>query len=93
MRKKKIVDKVVAVVGNNAILLSDIENQYIQTPNKEKYEHIDLKCSILEELIYQNFLLHQAEIDSITVSDKEVESEMDRRLRYFINQIGSEKKT
>lgn len=90
--QKKIVDKVVAVVGNNAILLSDIENQYIQTPNKEKYENIDLKCSILEELIYQNFLLHQAEIDSVTVSDKEVESEMDRRLRYFINQIGSEKK-
>ncbi len=90
--QKKIIDKVVAVVGNNAILLSDIENQYIQTPNKEKYENIDLKCSILEELIYQNFLIHQAEIDSITISDKEVESEMDRRLRYFINQIGSEKK-
>ncbi len=90
--QKQVIDKVVAVVGNNAILLSDIENQYYQTPNKENYENIDLKCSILEELIYQNFLLHQAEIDSVTISDKEVESEMDRRLRYFINQAGSEKK-
>ncbi len=52
----QIVDKVVAVVGNNAILLSDIENQYYQTPNKKEYDNIDLKCNILEELIYQNFL-------------------------------------
>lgn len=90
--QKTVIDKVVSVVGNHAILLSDIENQYYQTPQKENYEHIDLKCSILEELIYQNFLLHQAELDSVVVSDKEVESEMDRRLRYFISQIGSEKK-
>lgn len=90
--QKPIIDKVVAVVGNNAILLSDIENQYHQTPEKSKYDGIDLKCNILEELIYQNFLLHQAEIDSITVGEKEIESEMERRLRYFINQIGSEKK-
>jgi peptidyl-prolyl cis-trans isomerase SurA len=90
--QKPVVDKVVAVVGNNAILLSDIENQYHQTPDKSKYDGIDLKCNILEELIYQNFLLHQSEIDSVTVGEKEVESEMERRLRYFINQIGSEKK-
>lgn len=88
----QIVDKVVAVVGNNAILLSDVENQYYQTPNKKEYDAVDLKCNILEELIYQNFLIHQAEIDSVTVSDKEVEVEMDRRLRYFISQLGSEKR-
>jgi peptidyl-prolyl cis-trans isomerase SurA len=90
--QKPIIDKVIAVVGNNAILYSDVENQYIQMLNKEKYEGIDLKCSIFEELVYQNLLLHQAEMDSVTVSDKEVESEMDRRLRYFINQVGGEKK-
>lgn len=90
--QKNIIDKVVAIVGNNAVLLSDIENQYHQTPDKSKYDGIDLKCKILEELIYQNFLIHQAEIDSITVGEKEIESELERRLRYFINQIGSEKK-
>jgi len=90
--QKPVIDKVIAVVGNNAILLSDLENQYHQMPDKSKYDNIDLKCNILEELIYQNFLLHQAEIDSVTIGDKEVESEMERRLRYFINQIGSEKK-
>ncbi len=90
--QSNVIDKVVAVVGNNCILLSDIENQYYQMPDKEKMDNVDLKCSILEEQIYQNLLLHQAELDSITVSEKEVESEMERRLRYFINQIGSEKK-
>ncbi len=90
--QKQVIDKVIAVVGNNAILFSDVENQYYQIPNKETYENVDLKCSILEELIYQNLLLHQAELDSVIISDKEVEIEMDRRLRYFINQVGSEKK-
>jgi peptidyl-prolyl cis-trans isomerase SurA len=90
--QKNVIDKVVAVVGNNCILLSDIENQYYQTPDKEKMDNVDLKCSILEEQIYQNLLIHQAELDSVVVGEKEVESEMEHRLRYFINQIGSEKK-
>ncbi len=90
--QKPVIDKVVAVVGNNAILLSDVENQYYQTPDKSKYDNIDLKCNILEELIFQNFLIHQAEIDSVSVGEKEVENEMERRLRYFISQVGSEKK-
>lgn len=89
--QKPIIDKIVAIVGNNAILLSDIENQYYHIPDKSNYDNIDLKCNILEEMILQNFLIHQAEIDSVTIGDKEVEYEMGRRLRYFIKQIGSEK--
>ncbi len=88
----KIIDQIIAVVGDNYILKSDIENQFLQLESKSDYQGVDLKCNILEELLYQNLLLHQAAIDSLTVSDKEIDSQLDRRIRYFVSQVGSEKK-
>ncbi len=88
-----MVDKVVGVVGNNIILQSDIENQYLQmraqgyTGNAER-----MKCQILEDLLTQRLFLDQAQVDSIEVTESEVENELDRRLRMFINQIGSQEK-
>ncbi|MCK4664077.1 MAG: peptidylprolyl isomerase [Bacteroidales bacterium] len=87
-----VVDKVIAVVGNNIILYSDIENQKIQLQTQGYYSSAGIKCEILEELLFQKLLITQAKIDSIEVTDKEIDSELDRRMRYFINQIGSEKK-
>jgi len=89
----KLIDKVVAVVGENAIYYSDIENQYMQyimqgyTSNGNA-----VRCQIFEELLFAKLLLNQAQIDSIDISDEQVESEMDRRLQYFISQIGSREK-
>lgn len=88
---KKIVDKVVAIVGENSILYSDIENQYLQyimqgyTANSQ-----DIRCRIFEEILFAKLLLNQAQLDSIEISDDQVESEMDRRLQYYISQIGSQ---
>lgn len=87
------IDKIVAIVGQNAILYSDIENQYMQylmqgyTSDREA-----IRCQIFEELLFAKLLLNKAELDSITVSDEQVETEMDRRLQYFISQIGSQEK-
>ena len=50
------------------------------------------KCELFEGILFQKLLLHQARVDSVTVSDEEVESEINRRMSYFIAQIGSEKK-
>ena len=86
-----IVDGIVAIVGGNIILKSDLEMQYIQfrsqgniTGSPER-----IKCQILEDLLLQKLVLHQAEVDSIKVTDVMVENEMDRRMRYFIAQAGS----
>lgn len=80
-----IVDRVVAVVGNKPILESAIESQYTQA----RARNIGTtKCKIYEEMLYQKLLVAQAEIDSITVSDKEVEAEIQDRLQQFINQLG-----
>ncbi len=86
------VDRVIAVVGGKAILQSDLETQYLQYKS-QGYDKMDnVHCFILEELLYQTLLMNQAEIDSVKVSDAQVESELERRLRYFVSQIGSEKK-
>lgn len=89
----KVIDKVVAVVGDNAIYYSDIENQYMQyIMQGYTSDGQAIRCKIFEEILFAKLLLNQAQIDSIQISDEQVESEMDRRLQYFISQIGSKEK-
>jgi len=90
--QNKVIDQVIAIVGSKAILLSDIEIEYLQYISQGMIPKESFKCDLLEELMYQKLLLNQALIDSVTVGDAQVESEMNRRIRYFINQIGSQEK-
>ena len=89
-----VVDGVVAVVGGNMVLKSDIEGQYLQLRGQGviKGSPAKVKCQILDKLLYMKLLLHQAQVDSIKVTDNQVEAEMDRRMRYFISQAGSPEK-
>lgn len=89
-----VVDEVVAVVGKEYILLSDVEQQYLQMKMQEgiKESEESTKCLILENLLLEKLLLHQAELDSIVVTPDEINSELDRRMRYFIGQFGSQEK-
>lgn len=89
---KVIIDQVVAVVGRQVILQSDIENQALQLRAQGYYSGGDIKCEVFEEMLYSKLLVNQAIIDSVEVSDGEIKSEMERRLNYFIDQIGSEEK-
>lgn len=87
-----MIDRVVATVGDKIILQSDIENQVLQFLSQGIPTTSDLRCQVLEELMIQKLLLTQAEIDSVEVGISRIESELDRRLMYFVRQIGSEKK-
>ncbi|MCD6112105.1 MAG: peptidylprolyl isomerase [Bacteroidales bacterium] len=88
-----IIDEIIGIVGNNIILQSDVENQYMQYRLQGKISGgKEIKGKIFESLLYQKLLLNQAKIDSIEVTDNQVNQEMDRRMRYFISQLGSEKK-
>lgn len=93
-RPQTILDEVVAVVGKNIILQSDIETQYLQYRMQGYIEGSSstIKCDILKEVIFQKLLLNQADIDSIVVSPSEVEQDLDRRFRYYISQFGSQEK-
>lgn len=90
--QEKVVDQIVAVVGNNIIMLSEIENQYLQLISQGVTSNRDLKCDILEEFLSQKLLINQAKIDSIEVSEAQVELQLEQRLQFFVNQIGSEEK-
>lgn len=90
--QERIVDRVVAVVGDNIILQSEIENELLQMQAQNYVPTESSRCELLENQIAQRLLLNQAILDSIEVSDGEVEMELNRRLQFFIQQIGSEKK-
>jgi peptidyl-prolyl cis-trans isomerase SurA len=87
-----VIDEIVAIVGANTILLSDLEGLYMQELMQGSLKGFDTKCSILEELLFQKLLLNQAELDSVEVTDKQVDGELDRRMRLFISQAGSKEK-
>lgn len=85
------IDKIIGVVGDEIILKSDLMNQSIQraqgtTPDKA------VQSQVMEELLFQKLLVHQAKVDSVEVSDQAVQSEIDKRLEYYIAQHGSKQK-
>jgi len=88
--QEKIIDQIIAVVGDKKVLVSDIEKQYQQLVAQGIKVTDNLRCQIFEELLSQKLLLNQAEVDSIEVTDVETELQLDQRLRFFINQVGSE---
>ncbi len=90
----KVLDEVVSVVGKTPILKSDVENQYLNYRMQGSIEGTkqDMKCEILESLLYQKLMVAQSEVDSIQVDEAQVSAELERRLSGFINQFGSQEK-
>lgn len=88
----KIVDGVVAVVGNNIVLKSEINTQFQQLKDQGLTENEADQCRIFEDLLFEKLLIHQAEQDSIVVGDDEVQMSLERRIDYFVQQIGSRQK-
>ena len=91
--QEQIIDEVVAVVGGNFVLQSDIEAQYMQFRMQGAIKDARAtRCQILEDMLFQKLLLNQAELDSVQVTDDQIEQTMDARFRYYIQQFGSQEK-
>jgi peptidyl-prolyl cis-trans isomerase SurA len=88
----KVIDRVIAVVGSNTVLQSELESQYQQMVSSQELVNESSHCKLFEELLYQKLLLAQAQKDSLFVTDAQVEQELDRRIQYYIQQFGSEKR-
>lgn len=72
------------------LLTSDIENQYNQILSQGIIQTNNIKCDILDELLYQNLLIHHAKIDStIEINEDEVNQEVNKRITFFESQLGS----
>jgi peptidyl-prolyl cis-trans isomerase SurA len=90
--KGESLDKVVAVVGKYMILQSDVKVQLSEARANGMATEENGDCIILEQLLFQKLLLAQADKDSVTCTDSEVENELNRRMNYYLQQFGSEDK-
>ncbi|UKT62937.1 peptidylprolyl isomerase [Pedobacter mucosus] len=89
---KHNIDKVAAVVGNNIILLSDLNQQYTQYLYQGNQQNVDIKCKILQNTLTQKLLKQQAEIDSVMVDDSQVDDEVNKRMRYSMQRAGGQER-
>ena len=90
--QNNVIDEVVWVVGDEAILKSDVESERLNAQYEGRRFDGDPYCVIPEQLAVQKLFLHQAEIDSIVVSDQDVLAEVERRTNILIDQAGSKEK-
>ncbi|WP_372750927.1 peptidylprolyl isomerase [Labilibaculum sp.] len=88
-----VIDKVIAVVGNQMVLKSDVENRFLSL-QAQGYTSgsVDLKTEIFEDLLIQQLMIAQAQVDSIEVTDQEVEDQLERKMEMYIQRIGSKEK-
>ncbi len=93
LNAQQLVDKILAVVGDNIILKSDIEIQYQQMlAQKQITEGDESRCQLLDQQMLDKLFLAQAQIDSVQASADEIDAELDRRVKYFISMFGSREK-
>lgn len=87
-----VVDEVVWVVGDEAIMKSDVEKERIRAQYSGNRYEGDPYCVIPEELALQKLFLHQAAIDSIEVTEAEIMRQVDYQLNFYIKNLGSREK-
>ena len=87
-----IIDEVIWIVGDEAILRSEVEEERLRAQYEGQQITGDPYCYIPEQLAIQKLFLHQAELDSIEVSESAVSHQVDMRMEYYISQIGSKEK-
>ena len=90
--QNNVIDEVVWVVGDEAILKSDVESERLNAQYEGRKFDGDPYCIIPEQLAVQKLYLHQAELDSIEVSEQEVLSRLEQQINWYIDQIGSKEK-
>ena len=91
-QEKNMIDGVVWVVGDEAILRSDVEQERIRAQYEGQRIQGEPYCIIPEQIAIQKLFIHQAKIDSIEVNDGQVESQVNSQMNFFIRQIGSREK-
>ena len=88
----QVIDEVIWVVGDEAILRSEVEEERLRAQYEGQQINGDPYCVIPEQLAVQKLFLHQAIIDSVEANESSVSHQVDMRLNYYINQIGSKEK-
>jgi len=88
---QKLIESVAAIVGNEVIYLSDLENTVADLKRSGNRTPVDeLRCSVFQEMLVSKLFLDQSRIDSITVTDDAVEGDLNMRMNDAIRRAGSE---
>jgi peptidyl-prolyl cis-trans isomerase SurA len=87
-----VIDKIVAVVGDHIVLQSDVNNTFEEYKRMQPEIDDSMKCGILENILSKNILAEQGAKDSVVVTEEEVEGNLENKLRYFVQQYGSEER-
>lgn len=87
-----VIDEVIWVVGDEAILRSEVEEERLRMQYEGQQMKGDPYCIIPEQMAIQKLFLHQADLDSIEANESSVSHQVDMRINYYINQIGSKEK-
>lgn len=87
-----IVDQVVWIVGDEAILQSEIETEILRLKYEKQKTPESPECVIAEQLALQKLFLAQAKNDSITISEATINQQVESRISYFTEQLGSKEK-
>lgn len=90
--RKNVVDEVAWVVGDEPIFRSDVEDMYAQLRSEGAQIPGDPYCYIPEQMAVEKLYLHQAKIDTIEAPESQVLAQVDRRLDYFVANLGSKEK-
>jgi len=90
--RAQVIDEVIWVVGDEAILRSEVEEERIRMQYEGQQIKGDPYCVIPEQMAIQKLFLHQAELDSIEANESSVSHQVDMRINYYIDQIGSKEK-
>lgn len=88
--KKIVADKILAVVGDKIILQSDIENTIKDAVRNGGTVPEGAECTVLEQALVSKVLMLQAQRDSLPVTEEEIEAELDQKIRFYVNQFGSQ---
>ncbi|RMF31311.1 MAG: peptidylprolyl isomerase [Bacteroidetes bacterium] len=82
--QQEIIDKVVANVGGEILLLSEVEEQFALMSAQQGALPPEARCAIVDQLLAQKLLVNQAKLDSVEVSDEEVESQLNARIEQIL---------
>jgi len=89
---RQVIDEIVGVVGNEVILKSDIQQELQGLMARDTLPKDVMRCRLVKNGIEKNLLLNKAEEDSVVINQAQVESQLNRRMQYFIDQLGSREK-
>jgi len=90
----QVIDGIIATIGKEIVLQSDLDKAYadyvaqfaVQDENAEE------KCTVFEHLIYTKLMLHQADVDSVVITEQQVEGALNARINYYLQLTGGDPK-